>query len=52
MSTRIIRDASIIVPVQGRHLDAVAIAGDAELSTLLRAAIEALIVAVRERRFG
>ena len=52
MSARVIRDASIVVPVQGRQLDAVAIAGDAELSTLLRAAIEALIVAARERGFG
>jgi chromate reductase, NAD(P)H dehydrogenase (quinone) len=42
MSARVIPEASVTIPLQGRTLDAQGIAADAELSTLMRAAIDAL----------
>jgi chromate reductase, NAD(P)H dehydrogenase (quinone) len=42
MSARVILDASITIPVQGRPLDADGIAGDSGLSTLLRSSLETL----------
>jgi len=48
MSARVILDASITVPVQGRTLSADDIVHDTGLSTLLRSAIEVLVDAARE----
>lgn len=48
MSARVIRRASITVPLQGRTRDADAIAADAELATLLRSALDALAAAACE----
>jgi hypothetical protein len=45
MSAGIVPEASIAVPLQGRTLDANGIAADAELSTALKRAVEALAVA-------
>ena len=45
MSARVIVDPSITIPLDGRGLDANGIVGDAELSTALRSAIEALAFA-------
>ena len=42
MSAGIVPEASIAVPLQGRTLDANGIAADAELSTTLKRAVEAL----------
>jgi NAD(P)H-dependent FMN reductase len=50
MSAQVILDASITASLDGRRLDATGIAADAELSTALRSAIEALAVAAREKR--
>jgi NAD(P)H-dependent FMN reductase len=50
MSARVILDASITIPVQGRALDASGIAADTSLATLLRSAIETLADAAREKR--
>jgi NAD(P)H-dependent FMN reductase len=47
---RVIREASITVPLDGRALDENGIVGDAELSTALRSAIDALGVAARDAR--
>ena len=47
MSARVIRDASITVPLDGKALDANGIVGDIELSTALRSANEALAFAAR-----
>ena len=47
MSAHVIVEASITVPLDGRRLDANGIVGDAELSTALRSAIEALAGAAR-----
>lgn len=51
MSARVISGASITIPLRGRTLDSNGIAADAELSTLLRSAIEALAAATREAHF-
>ena len=48
MSANVIPRASITVPLQGRTLDADAIAADAELATLLRSALAALATAACE----
>jgi NAD(P)H-dependent FMN reductase len=48
MSARVVRDASVTVPLQGRTLDAAGIAADGDLSRTLRSAIEALVKAVQE----
>jgi NAD(P)H-dependent FMN reductase len=48
MSARVIRDASVTVPLQGRSLDAAGIAADGELSKVLRSAIDALVNAAQE----
>lgn len=48
MSARVVRDASITVPLQGRALDAAGIAADGDLSGRLRSAIDALVKAVQE----
>jgi chromate reductase, NAD(P)H dehydrogenase (quinone) len=48
MSARVILDASITVPVQGKALDGRSIAADSSLATLLRSAIEALADATRQ----
>ena len=50
MSAQVIHDASITVPLGGRALDATGIVRDVELSTALRAAINALAVAARDLR--
>ena len=50
MSAHVIREASITVPLDGRALDENGIVGDAELSTALRSAIDALVVAARDAR--
>jgi len=50
MSARVILDASITIPVQGRSLDADGIAGDSGLSTLLRSSLDTLAQAAREKR--
>jgi chromate reductase len=50
MSARVIVDASITIPLDGRGLDANGIAGDAELSTALKSAIDTLAIAARETR--
>jgi len=50
MSARVILDASITIPVQGRSLDAEGIAADSALATLLRSSIEILADAARESR--
>jgi chromate reductase len=42
MSARVVDDASIVVPLDGRQWDAAGIAGDARLSTLLAGALAAL----------
>src|SRR4030095_11499203 len=47
MSAHVITQASISVLVEGRSLDAIGIAADAERSTALRSAIEALGLAAR-----
>jgi NAD(P)H-dependent FMN reductase len=47
MSARVIPDASITIPVQGRSLDADGIAGDSGLSTLLRSSLDTLAQAAR-----
>jgi chromate reductase len=47
MSARVIGDASITVPLDGRGLDAAGIVGDAGVSSALTAAIAALAGAVR-----
>ncbi|HET7698096.1 MAG TPA: NAD(P)H-dependent oxidoreductase [Vicinamibacterales bacterium] len=43
MSARVVEDASIVVPLDGRSWDAVSIAGDARLSRLLADALGALV---------
>ena len=50
MSARVVLDASITIPLQGRALDADGIRGDSGLSGLLRSAIETLADAAREAR--
>jgi chromate reductase, NAD(P)H dehydrogenase (quinone) len=47
MSAHVITQASISVSVEGRSLDAIGIAADAQRSTALRSAIEALVLAAR-----
>jgi chromate reductase len=47
MSAHVITQASISVSVEGRSLDAIGIAADAERSNALRSAIEALVLAAR-----
>lgn len=50
MSARVILDASITIPVQGRSLDADGIARDSGFSTLLRSSLETLAEAARAKR--
>jgi chromate reductase len=50
MSAHLILEASITVPLDGRGLDAKGIVGDAELSTALTSAIDALSRAARNGR--
>jgi chromate reductase len=50
MSARVILDASITIPLQGRALDADGIREDSALAALLRSAIETLADAAREAR--
>ena len=50
MSARVIVDASITIPLDGKGLDANGIARDAELSSALKSAIDALAMAARETR--
>jgi chromate reductase, NAD(P)H dehydrogenase (quinone) len=50
MTARVIPEASITVPLDGRRLDENGIVADAALSTALRSAIDALLVAAREAR--
>jgi NAD(P)H-dependent FMN reductase len=50
MSARVITDASLTIPLDGRKLDAAGIAADPELSRLVTAAIGALVRAARNRQ--
>ena len=50
MSTHVIADASPAIPLEGRRLDAGAIATDPHLAALLHAAMAALVGAAREYR--
>jgi NAD(P)H-dependent FMN reductase len=50
MTAHVIPEASITVSLDGRRLDETGIVGDAELSTALRSAIDALVVAARDAR--
>lgn len=50
MGSRIVEDASIAVPLLGKHLDAEGIAADATFSEALRRAIDALADAVEAIR--
>jgi chromate reductase, NAD(P)H dehydrogenase (quinone) len=50
MSARVIVDASITIPLDGKGLDANGIARDAELSSALKSAIDRLAIAARETR--
>jgi chromate reductase, NAD(P)H dehydrogenase (quinone) len=52
MSAQVIVEASITIPLDGRGLDANGILYDADLSTALRSAIEALAAASRGRTPG
>jgi hypothetical protein len=47
MSTVLVPGASLTVPLDGRRLNAAGIAGDPELATLIRAALGAIVIAVR-----
>jgi NAD(P)H-dependent FMN reductase len=49
MSARVIRDGSITIPLDGRAMDANGIVADAERSTVLRSAIDALVLAARPK---
>ena len=49
MSAAVVDDACITVPIAGRRLDAQAIAADAELSSPIRAALDALAAAMSAR---
>lgn len=49
MSARVIEDASVVVPLDGRSWDAGTIAGDARLSTLLADALTALVRGIAPR---
>lgn len=48
MSARVVADASIVVPLQGRALDVDGVVGDGALSELLVPALEALAGAARQ----
>lgn len=50
MSTRLVSGAAATLPLDGRRLDAAAIAADPALSVSLRGALEALLTAVADRR--
>jgi chromate reductase, NAD(P)H dehydrogenase (quinone) len=52
MSAHVIVEASITIPLDGRALDAHGIAGNAELATALRSAIDALADAARGTHAG
>jgi hypothetical protein len=45
MSTRLVPGASVTLPLDGRRLEAAAIAADPALAALLRGALQALIAA-------
>jgi chromate reductase, NAD(P)H dehydrogenase (quinone) len=47
MSTTVVPEAGLTVPLEGRHLDAAAIAADPALATMIRAALDALSAACR-----
>lgn len=49
MSGWIVQDASITVPLLGRNLDAAAIIADPDLSSMLRGALGAFALAIRQR---
>jgi NAD(P)H-dependent FMN reductase len=46
MSTRLVDDACLVVPLDGRRLDAAAIAADSALAALLRRALDALAAVI------
>ena len=52
MSARLVPEASIAIPLQGRALDGNGIAADAELSTALKRAIDALAAAALAKYSG
>jgi NAD(P)H-dependent FMN reductase len=47
MSWRVVSDACVTVPLAGRRLDEAGIAADAEISGMLKQAIEAFVAAIR-----
>ena len=49
MSARVMEEASITLPIAGRRLDAKGIAADAELSSAVRATLDALAAAMSAR---
>jgi hypothetical protein len=48
MSARVISEASLTIPLQGRHLDQADLAADPELSRLISRAIFELVAAIAE----
>lgn len=46
MSARVVTEASLTIPIQGRHLDETGIAADPQLSLLVLRAIKAFITAI------
>ena len=46
MSARVITEASLTIPIQGKHLDEIGIAADPQLSHLVLKAIQELIAAI------
>jgi chromate reductase len=50
MSTNVLAEASVVVPLDGRRLDAAGIAADPALAQLIRAALVVLAVAAGNRR--
>lgn len=49
MSGRIVKDASITVPLLGRNLEAAGIVADPELSAMLRTAVDVFLRAIHQR---
>ena len=46
MSTTLVAEASLVVPLDGRRLDAAGIAADPALALLIRAALDALAAVI------
>jgi chromate reductase, NAD(P)H dehydrogenase (quinone) len=52
MSTRLVDGACVVVPMDGRRLDAAGVVADAELTEVLREALRALAAGVDEAKAG